>query len=188
MISFEIKGFDRMVEGSNPKIINKAMNTALHRTSLKLRTKLIKEVRKVYAVTAGDVRLTASNPLVLSRDPARRALVFTSGRTPIDKFKPKARLVKTGRGDRIGVTVRVRKDRGRRLIKKHGARSGAFFAKGMVMARKGKSQYPIMRLSSLAIAQMAGTRYISAKGLKLLEKETPVQFESALKFYLSKVK
>ncbi len=107
------------------------------RTTSKIRTRISKDVRKVYNVKARDVSSTVK---LLNRSKGtleHRILLYIGGHIPLAKFDAKPRVVRSRRGPRRGVTVRVRKDSGRKLVgKRSGFHGAGFLAKGKVMARK----------------------------------------------------
>jgi len=155
--------------------MNAAMNRTLKRTMMRTRTEISSIIRKTYVVKAGDIKSTTFLRAV-SRKPAEYELSYTGKRLSVRYYKAQKKRVKSKRGWRTGVTVKVRKDRGRKLIR------GGFYAGGWpVYLRKGKGRTPIQKHSSLAIPQMAATKRTVSMAAKFMGKELDRQFTMAMK-------
>lgn len=140
-LSLRYSSLQALSQAYDPKIVEKAFQAALSRTTSKAATLISKDVRSVFAVKAGDVR--GALQLKRARRDRHRVLLYAGGRLAMEKFKPSSRMIKTTvhnhpvngsyRARRQRVTARVRKDKGRQLLK------GAWIAKGRVMRRSDQA-------------------------------------------------
>lgn len=181
MLKLQIEGFEELKKTYNPNLLEKTMAVSMQKTMFKTRTFVSKSVRERYVVKAGDIKATVkfTRP---SRKPIIMQLAWRSKRTQLKDFKALPRTVRTARGKRKGVTVRVRKDRGRKLIR------GAFFGPGGRAAymRKGSRRHPIEKRTGIGIAQMVRTRYMEDKRDKFFAVEMQKQFKTNFDYFLKK--
>lgn len=171
-------------------IVDKAMVRSLNRTVEQARTRMSREIRAEYAIDASSVR---------DRLKVRRAFIYGSRRS-IEA----ALYVNPGRGRSLnvirftarqtaqGVTVRIRKSTGRKLLR------GAFIANqgrtvftrlpGTAMTSKprrwgGQHDDQLKPLSTIDVGQMFNTKRINQAVIKAMEDIFPRVFERELAFY-----
>jgi hypothetical protein len=165
----------------DPEIVSRADRIAIGRTAKKIKTQISRDVRKVYNVKARDV---ASTVKVLNRSKGfleQRILLYTGGHIPLAKFDAKPKAVRSKRGPRRGVTVRVRKDSGRKLVgKRSGFHGAGFMAKGHVMARKTPDRTSHRILYGPAIPQMVANDTVIENYHAKVRHEYPIELERAL--------
>lgn len=156
MIEFEITNLDELRRRYDPKIIEKALNSAVKKTANKARTLISKAVRKGYNVKAADIAKALTEKRI--RGPVtERILLYTGGRLSLMYFDPQevrvtrdygAITTKRGRDGLVSsrakrTTKRHRELRGVTVMIKKGQRKkvkgpdgyGAFIAQG----NRGKS-------------------------------------------------
>lgn len=178
MFALQIKDWDKVEAAFSPVVLNQAMNAAIRKSLMKTRTQISVNVRQVYNISAGDI----GNIVTLSKisyTPPSYRLQYSGARVSLRKYAARAKIVKTARGLRRGVTVRVRKDRGRKLVK-HG-----FYGAGgwPVYMRLGRSRHKIEKRTGLAIPQMVGTKDQLDLAYKFMGVEIPKQVHTSLDFY-----
>lgn len=179
MISYQIEKLPELRRKFDPKLIDKALDRALQVASTKTRTRISKETRKTYNVKAGDV----SKAVTLRRISGGRLLLYTGRVIGLDKFGARKKKVRTARGPRTGVTVLVRKDRGRKLVKRafladvHGAK---------VFKRQGASRLPIRRLYGPSIAHMVGNEFIANAATLQTGEDAAIEFNRYLEYLMTR--
>ncbi|MGQ7245461.1 hypothetical protein ACUN9V_18635 [Salinicola sp. V024] len=133
---YDINRLQKLKNRFDEKIVEKALRQSVATATSRVRTYVSREVRGVYPLRAKD--LNGKVQIRKYRQMATRALVYIGGRLPLSTFKPTTRKVKVVATSRRGnqfkttrrrVSVRVRKDKGRQVV-----RSG-WYAKGEVMRR-----------------------------------------------------
>jgi len=181
-LTYHGTGFKELRRRLDPKLLDRALNAAMQKTAMKVRTHISKDVRQKYNVKAGDIAKVVKITKVKSRD-GGRLIAYTSGGVGLDKFSPLKKKVKTARGLRRGVSVRIRKDRGRRLVK------GAFSADvhgTKIFRRQGDSRLPIDRLYGPAIPVMVSNKITVLSVNEKVGHELPIEFERAMDRFLSR--
>jgi len=178
LFALQIKDWDKVEAAFSPVVINQALNAALKKSLMKTRTQISLNVRQVYNISAGDIGKIV-DLTKLSYTPPSYMLRYAGARISLRKYGARAKIVKTARGLRRGVTVRVRKDRGRKLVQ-HG-----FYGAGgwPVYMREGRSRHKIEKRTGLAIPQMVGTKDQLGLAYKFMGIEVPKQVHTALDFY-----
>ncbi len=180
-IDFERMSLAELRRKFDPEIVNRADRIAIGRTAKKIRTQISKDVRKVYNVKARDVSSTVKLPNRSKGSLEQRILLYTGGHIPLAKFDAKPRAVRSRRGPRRGVTVRVRKDSGRKLVgKRSGFHGAGFLAKGKVMARKTPARTSHRGLYGPAIPQMVANESVIESYHAKVRREYPIELERAL--------
>lgn len=159
--------------------INKALDQAIVRTVNRLlqrgRTEISKRTRQTYNIKAGDLK-AGTRIYRATRGQAEGKLVIKGAPQRLIKF--------AGAQRPAGVPVRIRKDRGRQIIK------SAFIATMpsgyiQVFQRKGKSRLPIESKFTISVSQMAGP--ITDEVFKeLIDKEAGPQYQRNLDYYLGR--
>ena len=143
-LKYDIRDLNRLRQRFDPGDVEKAINRATTATASKAATHISKDLRGTYALKARDVKRHLKIQRV--RRDATRALLYTGKALPLEQFSPKEkwvsvsprRKVKSGprKGSaarRRGVTVRIRKDKGRQLVR------GGWYAKDHILRRSDKS-------------------------------------------------
>lgn len=193
MLEYDIRDLKALRETFDPRVVNKALKWSVNATARKAATRISKETRQRYDIKAGDIKRRLSIERV-ERD-AGRALLYTGARLPLAQFKPKEkwvsvtprRRVKSGprKGSmarRRGVTVRVRKDKGRQLVQ------GGWLAKGQIFRRADKDDNksrPVPRFGP-SIPEMVDNPEVMREAQQLVRRDLPEQFNGRMEYLLSK--
>ncbi|WP_311949246.1 phage tail protein [Halomonas piscis] len=193
MLEYDIRDLKALRETFDPKVVNKALKWSVNASARKAATRISKETRQRYDIKAGDIKRRLRIERV-ERD-AGRALLYTGTRLPLVQFKPKEkwvsvtpkRRVKSGprKGSmarRRGVTVRVRKDKGRQLVQ------GGWLAKGQIFRRADKDDNksrPIPRFGP-SIPEMVDNPEVMREAQDLVRRDLPEQFSGRMQYLLSK--
>lgn len=188
-VKHDIRQLQKLRNQLDPKDVDKALRWSLDAVTRKAATAISRDIRSVYAIKASQVKQHLKIKRV-ERD-ASRALLYTGKSLPLAQFAPKQRVVRTtatsrrGRTfntKRKGVTARVRKDTGRKLVK------GGWHAKGRIFRRKSaadnKSQ-PITQYGPSIPGMVAHPSTIDA-AQELVRAELPKEFNSRLEYILGK--
>lgn len=192
-VRYDIRELQQLKAQFDPKTVEKALNWAVDATSRKAATHISKDVRQTYAISAGDIKRRLKIERV--RRDATRALLYTGRRLPLEQFKPKTkwvavnprRKVKSGprkgsQARRRGVTVRVRKDKGRQLV------PGGWYAKDHVLRRADQgdnASQPRMQFGPSIPGMVAYPETISS-AQEMVRKDLPQQFNDRLDYLLNK--
>ena len=155
MIEFDITNIDELLKAYHPSTVDKALKSAINKTANKTATVVSKAVRAEYMIKASDVR---ANMTVLrtkfnsAQGQYERVLMYQGGRISLMYFNPietrfsgrgsshtiitkrmkdglGASRRKSRRKDLRGVTVHVKRSKGRKLVKGDNE-YGAFIAQG----------------------------------------------------------
>jgi hypothetical protein len=109
-------------------------------------------------------------------------LVYTGRMIGLDKFSARPKQFRTSMGKRTGVTVQVRKDRGRKVVK-----SGFVAGKGAVIfKREGPERLPIERRFGPSIAHMAGNKVVGELGTLQVGADASTEFDRYLRYLMEK--
>lgn len=181
MFELQIENWKEIQKALSPDVINKSMNLAIKRGLMKTRTQVSKNVRQVYAVNAGAIGKTVTLKRLTFNPPAY-LLQWAAKRIQLRKFGARARIIRSSRGLRKGVSVRVRKDRGRKVVQ------GGFYGPGgyPVYKRVEGHNKKIEKRTGIAIPQMVATSDQMDQAYDFMGKEFPKQFVSAMDFYTKK--
>lgn len=174
--------------GKDSGNVDKALRWSVDATSRKAATFISRDIRDTYAIKAGDVKGRLKIQRV-SRD-ATRALLYTGRRLPLEQFSPKGKNVRvtatSNRGKRFktrrrGVTVRVRKDQGRQLVK------GGWHAKDHVLRRadKGDSRSDPRMQFGPSIPGMVAHPETIEQAQALVREDLPIQFNNRMEYLMS---
>ena len=178
MITYELTQLKELREKFDPKLINQALGHALQLATTKLRTRVSREIRQLYNVKAGEVSRSAT----IKRLTDGRMLIYTGRMIGLDKFSARPKRFRTAAGKRTGVTVQVRKDRGRKVVK-----SGFVAGKGAVIfKREGPERLPINRLYGPSLAHMAGNKVIGELATLQVGADAATEFDRYLKYLMEK--
>lgn len=209
MIKIEVRGMRdvmRKLEALPSELRDKALAPALNKVSAKARSEMSRRIRDEFAIKAGDVNpLLAVTPAsaktgrivaVLSAFPRRRGrrsrnvMMFDARQAPGKKTKRVRVQVAPGAWRWLevpvggGVTVKIRRDGGRQLIR------GAFIGnKGRtVFVRTGAGRLPIRPVETIDVPQMFNTRRINAAVIRRIRDELPIEVDRAIRLVLSRQK
>jgi len=184
MIKVDISNLEQLRKQFDPVKVDKAFWSALKRTTAKTKTQVSKEIRKIYAIKAGDV-----NKHVRSyRAQDSYVIDYSGAPIPLHKFRPTARTVTTARGVRKAVSVKVKKTK-RRGIVKGGFQPPKFG--GPIFKRTGKpsagdpSREAIAKMFTLSVPQMVNDS-VAAKTFDFIQDEANDQFYRAFKFFINR--
>lgn len=194
-LKYDIRNLKQLQDKFDPRDVEKALRWALNATSRKTATFISKDIRTVYTLKARDIK--AHLKIKKYRRDATRALLYTGGSIPLEEFKPHTKRVRTTatsrRGKRFkthrrGVTIRMRKDEGRQLVK------GGWYAKGHVMHRSNPSSglgetantAPPFIMYGPSIPGMVAHPKTIEQAQDLVRKELPQEFSERLDYLLNK--
>jgi len=174
-LKVKLEGFEDIRKTLDKDLLKKVTGRTIKRTVNKFKTVTTREVRKTYNVKAKDLK----KHIKLKRT-SNFEYLFTakSERFGLEKFG--------ARQTKQGVSVRIRKDRGRKVIK------GAFLAKDIkgnirIFKRRYKERLPLDRFYSISIPQMFNKEIVN-KGFEEAQKTFEKEFKHNLDYYLGKLK
>ena len=188
-LQFDIRELQRLRQQFDPKDVEKALRWAVDATSRKAATHISKDIRDTYAIKAGDIKRRLKIERV--RRDATRALLYTGRRLPLEQFKPGTKQVRvtatssTGKRfktKRRGATVRVRKDKGRQLVK------GGWYAKGHILRRADRSDNksePRIQFGPSIPGMVAHPETIES-AQAMVRRDLPQQFSDRMDYILNK--
>lgn len=192
-LQFDVRDLQELKKQFDPKDVEKALKWAVNATARKAATRISKETRQRYTVSAGDIRKRLT--IERYRGNIDRAVLYTGRRLPLAQFKPRERWVSVSSKRRVqsgprkgsmarrrGVTVRVRKDRGRQLVQ------GGWLAKSQIFRRSSRSDNqstPEMRFGP-SIPEMVGNQQVMDAAQNLVRDDLPQQFNDRLNYILNK--
>lgn len=184
MITVQVEGYEKLLGLHGKSLIEKTFAVSLQRGLKKTKTHIGRKVREKYVIKQGEInKAFQSKAFRVSYSPPVYQLYWKVNKgNPLRHFGARRKVVRTAKGRRIGVSVRVRRDRGRKLV-----RGGFYGPHGLpVFMRKGKGRTPIEKKYGLVVTQMLRTRYIDREIDKFLNKEVPKQFHHNLEYFLKK--
>lgn len=192
-IRYDIRELERLRKQLDPRDVEKALDWAVNATTRKAATRISRETRQRYAISAGDIRRRLRIQRV--RRDATRAILYTGRRLPLAQFKPRERWVSVSPRRRVqsgprkgamarrrGVTVQVRRDRGRQLVQ------GGWLAKGHILRRQNRSDpqsQPRIRFGP-SIPEMVANPQVIEQAQQLVRDDLPEQFSGRLDYILSR--
>jgi hypothetical protein len=175
MLTYELTGIDELRQKFDPQMVNKALGIALQHATQKLRTRVSREVRQIYNIKAGDLSKSAT----IRRYTGGHMLIYAGRMVPLHKFSARA----TKRGKYKGVSVQVRKDRGRKVVK------GGFMPGGNYIAKRvGKERLPIKSKFGISVAHMAGNEVVGNIALLQVQEDASKEFDRYLQVLMDKAK
>jgi len=194
VITYELTQLNELRQKFDPKLINKAIGQAMQLATTKLRTRVSRQIRQIYNIKAAEVSRSAT----IKRLTDGRMLIYTGRMIGLDKFDAKQRLVRTSskvrnekgrlvKGRRFGVTVRVRKDRGRKLVTQAFlGGSGTGGSRNLIFKREGPERLPINRLYGPSLAHMAGNKIVGELATQQVGADAATEFDRYLKYLMEK--
>lgn len=188
-VKYDIRMLQKLRQQLDPADVNKALRWSLDATTRKAATFISRDLRGTYAVSANQVKQHLKIKRV-ERD-ATRALLYTGKSLPLAQFAPRPKMVRvqatSSRGKpfktrRKGVTLRIRKDVGRQLVK------GGWHAKGHILRREQASNnYSDPRIQyGPSIPGMVAHPATIDQAQELVRRELPREFSGRLEYILGK--
>ncbi|QDP46808.1 MAG: hypothetical protein Tp170SUR00d2C46354221_8 [Prokaryotic dsDNA virus sp.] len=192
-LQFDVRDLQELKQQFDPKDVEKALSWAVNATARKAATLISRETRQRYDISAGDIRKRLRIQRLDRGD--GRAILYTGRRLPLAQFKPRERWVTVSSKRRVqsgprkgsmarrrGVTVRVRKDRGRQLVQ------GGWLAKNHIYRRSDKDDNkstPEMRFGP-SVPEMVGNQQVMEAAQELVRDDLPQQFNDRLNYILNR--
>ena len=180
-VTVKIEGIDEALVAIDPKAYKKALGKTVRRMGQRFRSTATKEVRKTYNIKSKDLKSNMRTVTKTTKEGTEWRFYVRS---------PQINVVKFGaRQTKKGVSVKIRKDRGRKVIK------GAFIANGhfadqeyqRVFIRSTKSRLPIEAKFSLSVTQMFNKDVLD-KAKKEVDENYANEFKHHLEYYLGKIR
>ena len=174
----------------DPKIIDRALVTAMNKATGKARTTVKQTAGKLYTLKQGDINKRGR---VLKRGNLTRILHYKASGEGLEKFSHGQKMVKRGNRKYPTVTVKVKKDGPRKLIA--GSFKGrAQFGDGeggknnglKAFVRKGETRLKIRKLIGPSVPHMVAKKLVVDAAEKRFTDEVGIEFERAIKFHMSK--
>lgn len=181
-LTYRGEGFEELRRKLDPKLLDKALNTAMQRTAMKVRTHISKDVRKKYNVKAGAIGKAVRISKVKSRH-GGRLIAYTGKAIGLDKFGAKEKTVKSARGQRRGATVQVLKGRGSRNMVRGGFLAPGKNGNGPFLFRridKHDNKSKIARRLGPAIPQMVSNKLTVVGVNETIGQAMPIEFARAM--------
>jgi len=171
-----VEGLEKLLD---EKIYRKALQRTIKRMGTKFKNRAIKGVRKTYNVKAKTLKAHIKEHMSKASNNGIEWRFSVTGR-PVNLIHFGARQTSKG------VSVKVKKGSGRRVIK------SAFIAHDngghkRVFMRKGKERMPIEAKSTLSYPQMFNKEIID-KAMKEVEENYDKEFKHNLDYYLGRLK
>jgi hypothetical protein len=195
MIEIELTDIHKFIRYLDPKKVVRANNRAMKTTGTRSATAASRAVRDVYNVKAGlvkDALNISFEPGTLEK-PAEEYLVYRGARLGLEKFSANVKKVRLkGRGRkrfgnrRKGVTVKIRKDRPRMLVK-IGFLATTKGGQTLVFKRDTRRRLPVSRLKSLSLPEMMRIRKVEQSIESKTKEVYPKEFTRLLNLELNKV-
>ena len=195
MIAIEYQGqtLDQIYKRYDPSIVDKALARSKNRVMDKSASALNKKLREKYYLLARDISKTTDKRRAVASKKNDAILEYIGARLPLSLFKPSNKNVrivskKTGKTiRRKGVTVRIKKGDGRKLIKS----IPAFLTKGgqKVSYRRWEGERESYATPTIiSVPEMIEVRAQLKEFDLVVSREFQPEFESNMNFYLGKVK
>ncbi|MES3674605.1 phage tail protein [Halomonas elongata] len=191
-VRYDIRDLEKLRKRFDPRDVEKALQRAVNATSKKAATHISRDIRGTYTLKARDIKKRLKIERV--RRDATRALLYTGRRLPLEQFSPKRkwvsvstrRKVRSGPSKgkmarRLGVTVRVRKDKGRQLV------PGGWYAKDHILRRadqEDNASQPRMQFGPSVPGMVAHPKTIES-AQDLVRRDLPQEFNDRLEHILS---
>lgn len=180
-MTMQLKDLDKYLERLGGRVVNQASARSINRALTTARKDATKIVRDRYKIKTGDVRkLTNIKRAKADKGSIRFGGLLTVIDKPVglEKYGPKSKRIKTGRGMRQGVTVNVK---GIRKLVKSG-----FLAKGKLWKRDGSSRLPIRRLFGPSVANALNNKSSIARLRKIAMARFEAEFSREMVYQLQK--
>jgi len=183
MINIRLENYQALKVAFDPARVEKAHKSALKKTAAKAKTRVSQEIRKVYNIKARDIN-QASRIMHLGDI---IELSWTGGTVGLDKFSPTKRTVRTARGPRKGVAVKVKKAGKRKLVKggfQVPSKNNLIFQRTGTKMVSDPTRDAIARMYGISVPQMVNED-VSTKAIEFIGDEANVQFVRAFNYFLN---
>jgi hypothetical protein len=171
-ININLKGVDKLIAKTNPKLYSKALNSTINKMGSKLKTAMTRDIKNKYNIKLKDLK-----KYIKIKKSSYSHLEY---RMDIDS---KTRNVKhfgakvlKGRGR---VSVKIKKDKGRSTLRP------AFRAKSGAILTKDKRTNKIKAIHTLSVTQMFNKKTLE-KAEEINDKEFRSTFKKEFDYYIGK--
>lgn len=170
----------RALYGLHADIRDKAMASALNKTTAQAKTSMSKEIRAEFVLPAAKVAQALR--VNRARPSGRSVILEASLESPTKRGRSLNLAAFAARRTAKGVSFKVRRDGGRKTI------PGSFLINGgkTVMIRVGKERLPIKALQTIDVAQMFNTKRINARVVRFIESKLPAIFANEARFFTAR--
>ena len=176
-ISHNLQEGQQAIDRLHKDVAAQATARAVNRTIEQAKTAMSREIRAEFNISASKV----NESLRINRATYKNGLyqIEASLESPSKRGRSLNLINFDARTTRQGVTVRIKKGGGRKLLK------GAFIANQgrTVFRRVGKERLPIEALQTIEVANMFNTKRINACVVKFMLDKFPQIFEREARYY-----
>lgn len=176
-ISHNLQEVQQAIDRLHKDVAAQATARAVNRTIEQAKTAMSREIRAEFNISASKV----NESLRINRATYKNGLyqIEASLESPSKRGRSLNLINFDARTTRQGVTVRIKKGGGRKLLK------GAFIANQgrTVFRRVGKERLPIEALQTIEVANMFNTKRINACVVKFMLDKFPQIFEREARYY-----
>ena len=173
-IRVDVEGLEKFKDFLNKDLVwYRAQKRTTSEMGRKFRTRVVKDVKKVYNIKAKDLKKAMRTKLEKRNDVYEWKLNVKSRMLSLTHFG--------ARQNKKGVSVLIKKDEGRKTLAK------TFIAKGQVFQREGKERLPLKVKKTLSVPQMFNKETLKG-AFEEVSKEYPKRFEHNLNYYLGRIK
>lgn len=184
----------RKIDALSRDVRDKALASALNKTTEQARTQMVREITSEYAIKASDVRerLRIRRASFRQGSFSMSASLAADGRRSmnllrfVEKFVTLAERRRRAKTEGAAQQLRFR-------IKRTGGLQvlpGAFIATAnggtAVFRRKGKGRYPIEAVNTISVPSMFNQRRINGAVVRAIQERFPTIAEREIRFYLAK--
>jgi hypothetical protein len=170
----EFNGLDKVLATLNPKVYRKALNRTVNDIGAKMKTQTTKEVRRTYNIKAKDIKQFMQVKRSRYADMKYKMQIRSS---PLNAIRFGAKALKK----RGNVSVRIRKDNGRKVLKR------AFLSKsGKAVLQREKGTQKIRAVATISIPQMFNKKILENAN-DMATKEFGKKLQDNFNFYIGKV-
>ena len=197
MLDIQWKGLEELEAALDPKLVRKAMVRALNRVALKAFTAIKKYLREKYTLKAKDISKQVKVSKARQNSPVA-FIIATGTNFPLIAFQAKQ--------TKRGVTVKIKKSSGRKLVKGRPGYKGKTFIATMGSGHKGvfqktgevrkmergryigKKRGVIAELYSINVPKVIGTKAALNLINKVVADNLDKEFNRAYDFYIESAK
>ena len=179
-ISTNFPEVERALDAMRTDIANKALASALNKTTALAKTAMSREIRAEFVLPAAKVG--AALRVNRARAVAGRFFLEASLESPAKRGRSLNLASFGARQTGKGVSFKVKRNGPRQMI------PGAFLINGgkTVMIRVGKGRLPIKALQTIDVAQMFNTRRINARVVRMIEQRLPDVFVNEARYFTNR--
>lgn len=176
-ITHDFEGLAKQINSLASEVAAQATSRAVNRTMEQARTAMSREIRNEFVLPAAKVN--AALRIIRASVKGGVFQIEAALESPSQRGRSLNLINFGARQTKQGVTFRVRKSGGRKLIR------GAFIGnKGRtVFIREGKRRLPIKPLQMIGVPQMFNTQRINARVVQTIKDKFPEIFAREAKFY-----